>query len=178
MKKMILLEKDNHAIGLDDLHMTVGLEILDETAGPENNRGGWRNSCRLTTSELNEVPPTVIDVRRQCKMRDTRELSNCLPCVERSRTIYSTGCGGHDKLGSLEARNELAGLSSGSMPCAVVWSLVMTELIQEWTLSGLGLTSTSGLEWALGWTCLAVGCWFIHAGQGINGGGDHRSRNY
>ena len=39
--------------------------------------------------------------------------------------------GGHDKLGSLEARNELAGLSSGSMPCAVVWSLVMTELIQE-----------------------------------------------
>ena len=40
MKKMILLEKDNHAIGLDDLHMTVGLEIQDETAGPENNRGG------------------------------------------------------------------------------------------------------------------------------------------
>jgi len=40
MKKMILLEKDNHAIGLDDLHMTVGLEILDETAGQENNREG------------------------------------------------------------------------------------------------------------------------------------------
>ena len=44
--------------------------------------------------------------------------------------------GGHDKLGSLEARNELAGLSSGSVPCAVVWSLVMSELIQmmdfEW----------------------------------------------
>jgi len=40
MKKMILLEKDNHAIGLDDLHMTVGLEILDETTGQENNREG------------------------------------------------------------------------------------------------------------------------------------------
>ena len=65
--------------------------------------------------------------------------------------------GGHDKLGSLEARNELAGLSSGSVPCAVVWSLVMSELIQRWTLSGLGLTSTSGLECALGETCLAVG---------------------
>ena len=40
MKKMILLEKDNHAIGLVDLHMTVGLEILDETAGQKNNREG------------------------------------------------------------------------------------------------------------------------------------------
>jgi len=33
--------------------------------------------------------------------------------------------------------NELAGLSSGSVPCAVVWSLVMRELIQglnfEWS---------------------------------------------
>ena len=28
--------------------------------------------------------------------------------------------GGHDELGSLEARNELARLSSGFMPCAVV----------------------------------------------------------
>ena len=38
--------------------------------------------------------------------------------------------GGHDKLGGLEARNELAGLSSSSVLCAVVWSLVMRELIQ------------------------------------------------
>ena len=37
---MILLEKANHAIGLVDLHMTVGLEIMDETAGQENNREG------------------------------------------------------------------------------------------------------------------------------------------
>ena len=33
--------------------------------------------------------------------------------------------------------NELAGLSFGSVPCAVVWSLVMRELIQglnfEWS---------------------------------------------
>ena len=28
--------------------------------------------------------------------------------------------GGHDELGSLEAHNELVGLLSGSMPCAVV----------------------------------------------------------
>ena len=59
------------------------------------------------------------------------------------------------------------------------WSLVMSELIQmmdfEWSLD---LTSTSGLECALGLTCLVVGCWFIHAGQGINGGGDHRSRKH
>ena len=40
MKKMILLEKDNHAIVLVDLHMAVGLEIMDETAGQENNREG------------------------------------------------------------------------------------------------------------------------------------------
>ena len=38
MKKMILLEKDNHAIGLVDLHMTVGLELLDETASQENKK--------------------------------------------------------------------------------------------------------------------------------------------
>jgi len=38
MKKMILLEKANHAIELVDLHMAVGLEILDETAGQENNK--------------------------------------------------------------------------------------------------------------------------------------------
>ena len=48
---MILLEEANHAIGLVDLHMTVGLEILDETTGQENNREGeWKNSCRLATS--------------------------------------------------------------------------------------------------------------------------------
>ena len=93
----------------------------------------------------------MIDVRRQYKRRDTRELSNCLPCTERSRTIYIALVSGHDELVSMEARNELAGLSSGSMPCAVVWSLVMSELIQmmdfEWSLD---LTSTSGLECALG----------------------------
>jgi len=91
-EEMRLLEEANHAIGLVDLHMAVDLEIMDETAGQGNNgEGEWRNSCWLATSELNEVPPTVIDVRRQCKRRDTRELSNCLPCAERSRTIYSTG---------------------------------------------------------------------------------------
>ena len=37
---MILLEEANHTIGLVYLHMTVGLEILDETAGQENNREG------------------------------------------------------------------------------------------------------------------------------------------
>ena len=35
---MVLLEKDDHSIGLVDLHMTVGLEILDETTGQENNK--------------------------------------------------------------------------------------------------------------------------------------------
>ena len=40
MKKMILLEEANHAIELVDLHMVVGLEILDETVGQENNREG------------------------------------------------------------------------------------------------------------------------------------------
>ena len=29
--------------------------------------------------------------------------------------------GGHDELGRLEAQKELAGLPSGSVPCAVVW---------------------------------------------------------
>ena len=170
---MILLEKANHAIGLVDLHMTVGLEILDETAGPENNRGGWRNSCRLTTSELNEAM-----CGGNARWETPGSLAIACPAWSGAEPYIALVVGGHDKLGSLEARNELAGLSSGSVPCAVVWSLVMRELIQGWTLSGLGLTSTSGLEWALGWTCLAVGCWFIHAGQGINGGGDHRSRNY
>ena len=33
MKKMILLEEANHAIGLVDLHKTVDLEILDENEG-------------------------------------------------------------------------------------------------------------------------------------------------
>ena len=40
MKKIILLEEANHAIELVDLHMTVGLEILDETTDQENNREG------------------------------------------------------------------------------------------------------------------------------------------
>ena len=30
MKKMILLEKANHAIELVDLHMVVGLEIMEK----------------------------------------------------------------------------------------------------------------------------------------------------
>ena len=37
---MILLEEANHAIELVDLRMAVGLEILDETTGQENNREG------------------------------------------------------------------------------------------------------------------------------------------
>ena len=40
MKKMILLEKANHAIELVDLHMAVDLEIMDETAGQGNNGEG------------------------------------------------------------------------------------------------------------------------------------------
>ena len=52
--------------------------------------------------------------------------------------------------------NELAGLSSGSVPCVVVWSLVMRELIQglnfEWSW-----TYESGLEWALGLNVLGGG---------------------
>jgi len=40
MKKMILLEKANHAIELVDLHMAVGLEILDETMSQGNNGEG------------------------------------------------------------------------------------------------------------------------------------------
>ena len=40
MKKMILLEEANHAIELFDLHMAVGVEIMDETAGQETNREG------------------------------------------------------------------------------------------------------------------------------------------
>ena len=51
MKKTILLEEANHVIELVDLHMTVGLELLDETAGQENNKEEeWMNSCRLATS--------------------------------------------------------------------------------------------------------------------------------
>jgi hypothetical protein len=38
MKKMVLLEEAHHAIELVDLHMTVGLELLDETTGQENNK--------------------------------------------------------------------------------------------------------------------------------------------
>ena len=40
MNKIILLEEANHAIGLVDLHMAVGLEILDETVGQGNNGEG------------------------------------------------------------------------------------------------------------------------------------------
>ena len=39
-EEMILLEEANHAIGLVDRNMTVGLEILDETVGQENNGEG------------------------------------------------------------------------------------------------------------------------------------------
>ena len=40
MKKMILLEEANHTIELVDLHMAVGLEIMDETTGQGNNGEG------------------------------------------------------------------------------------------------------------------------------------------
>ena len=33
MKKMILLEEANHAIGLVDQHMTMSLEIMEENEG-------------------------------------------------------------------------------------------------------------------------------------------------
>ena len=39
-EETILLEEANHAIELVDLHMAVGLEILDETAGQGNNGEG------------------------------------------------------------------------------------------------------------------------------------------
>ena len=39
-EEMILLEEANHAIRLVDLHMAVGLEMLDETAGQGNNGEG------------------------------------------------------------------------------------------------------------------------------------------
>ena len=74
--------------------------------------------------------------------------------------------------------NELAGLSSGSVPCAVVWSLVMRELIQglnfewSWTYEHI----RTGV--CFGQNVLGGGRWFIHAGQGINEGGDHRSRKH
>ena len=50
-EEMILLEEANHAIELVDLHLAVGLEIMDETAGHGNNgeeEGG--DFCRLATS--------------------------------------------------------------------------------------------------------------------------------
>ena len=47
---MILLEKANHAIGLVDLHMTMGLEIMDETTGQGNNGEEGGDFCRLATS--------------------------------------------------------------------------------------------------------------------------------
>ena len=39
-EEMILLEEANHGIRLVDQHVTVSLEILDETAGQGNNREG------------------------------------------------------------------------------------------------------------------------------------------
>ena len=64
-------------------------------------------------------------------------LANAYPTWSGAEPYIALVVGGYDKLSSLEARNELAGLSSGSVPCAVVWSLVMRELIQglnfEWS---------------------------------------------
>ena len=58
------------------------------------------------------------------------------PAQSRAEPYITLVVGGHNELGRLEAWKESAGLSSGSMPCAVVWSLVMSELIQmmdfEW----------------------------------------------
>ena len=48
MKKMILLEEANHVIELVDLHMTVGLELLDETVGQENNKVTLKVSLNYT----------------------------------------------------------------------------------------------------------------------------------
>ena len=39
-EEMILLEEANHVIGLVDQHLIMDLEIMDETAGQENNREG------------------------------------------------------------------------------------------------------------------------------------------
>ena len=49
-EEMILLEEANHAIELVDLHLAVGLEIMDETAGQGNNGEEGGDCCRLTTS--------------------------------------------------------------------------------------------------------------------------------
>ena len=57
-------------------------------------------------------------------------LANACPAWSGAEPYIALVMGGHDKLGSQEARNALAGLSSGFVPCAVVWSLVMRELIQ------------------------------------------------
>ena len=70
--------------------------------------------------------------------REETPESLAIACLARSRAEpYIALVSGHDELVTLEARNELAGLSSGSMPYAVVWSLVMRELIQmmdfEWS---------------------------------------------
>ena len=46
----ILLEKANHAIELVDLHLAVGLEIIDETVGQGNNGEEGGDFCRLATS--------------------------------------------------------------------------------------------------------------------------------
>ena len=63
--------------------------------------------------------------------------------------------------------NELAGLSSGSVSCAVVWSLVMRELIQ-----GLNF------EWSWTYEHVRTGVYF---GLNVLGGGvlvhSCRSRN-
>ena len=70
--------------------------------------------------------------------REETPESLAIACPARSGAEpYIALVSGHDELGSLEAQNELAGLPSGSVPCAVVWSLVMSELIQmmdfEWS---------------------------------------------
>ena len=54
--------------------------------------------------------------------REETPESLVIACPTRSgaEPYIALGVGGHDELGSLEAWNELAGLSSGSMPCVVV----------------------------------------------------------
>ena len=59
-----------------------------------------------------------------------------------------------------------------------------------WLAGHVNWISRDGLEWVFGLNehirtgvcfglnMLGGGRWFIHAGQGINGGGDHRSRKH
>ena len=90
----------------------------------------------LATLELNEVPPMVIDVRRQCKRRDTRELSKCLPYVEWSRAIYST-----DRGWSWVVReHETSWQGCPLAPCRVRW----------WGLGHERINSMMDFEWS--WT--------------------------